>query len=85
MNINRIKTFLKSLWFHIGYGMPKATKEQIEQRFVTCFGCDMFDRNKSQCLVCGCNISRKKAFLNKLAWADQSCPLGKWEKINVNN
>ena len=33
------------------------------------------------CNVCGCNINQKKQFFNKLAWADQKCPLGKWEEI----
>ena len=84
MNINKIKTFLKSLWFHVGAGMPKATKQQISERYITCFTCDMFDNKKSQCLVCGCNVTPKRQFLNKLAWADQVCPLGKWEKVNVN-
>lgn len=31
-------------------------------------------------MMCGCNVNRKKVFLNKLAWADQECPLGKWGK-----
>jgi hypothetical protein len=31
-------------------------------------------------MVCGCNVNTKKVFLNKLAWADQECPLGKWKK-----
>lgn len=84
MNINRVKTFIKSLWFHIGAGMPKANQSQINERFVTCFGCDMYDRKSSQCLVCGCNVNPKRVFLNKLAWADQECPLGKWEKVDAN-
>lgn len=31
-------------------------------------------------MMCGCNVNNKKIFLNKLAWADQECPLGKWKK-----
>lgn len=84
MNINRIKTFIKALWFHLGAGLPKANQLQINYRFSICESCDMYDIKNSQCLVCGCNVSKQKKFLNKLAWADQKCPLGKWEKINVN-
>jgi len=84
MNINRIKTFLKSLWFHIGAGLPKATQKQINERYQICRACVSFDSKKNQCFVCGCNVNTKRVFLNKLAWADQSCPLGRWEKINVN-
>lgn len=83
MTINKIKTFLKSLWFHVNAGLPKANQFQIDQRFLTCVNCEKYHYTTSQCLVCGCNISNKKVFLNKLAWADQECPLGKWEKIDV--
>lgn len=77
----KLKTFSKSLLFHIWAGFPKSSQQQIDYRYNICQNCDMFDKNNSQCLVCGCNLSRKKIFLNKLAWADQECPLNKWKKI----
>ncbi len=58
--------------------MPKSTKDQINARFRICSDCDMFDNKNSQCLVCGCNINNRRIFLNKLAWADQKCPINKW-------
>lgn len=78
----RIKTFVKSLLFHIYAGFPKSSKEQILFRYSICQQCDMFNQKDNQCLVCGCNINKKKVFLNKLAWADQECPIGKWNKIS---
>lgn len=33
---------------------------------------------KASCKLCGCNLSDKKVFLNKLAWKDQKCPADKW-------
>jgi hypothetical protein len=77
----RIKTFLKSLFFHIKSGLPKSTKEEILYRYNICSSCEDFDEYKSQCNVCGCNINTKSQFLNKLAWADQECPKSKWPKI----
>lgn len=65
------------MW-HIYSGMPKADSFTIHKRYVICFGCSSYDKDNKQCLECGCNISSKKQFLNKLAWADQECPLGKW-------
>lgn len=58
--------------------MPKSSIQQINHRFNICSNCDKFNKEKSQCLVCGCNINNKRMFLNKLAWADQKCPLNKW-------
>jgi uncharacterized paraquat-inducible protein A len=81
MLILKFKTFLKSLWFHISSGLPKSTQEEINYRYSICLACEKFKKNKSECGVCGCNINRKKVFLNKLAWADQECPIHKWSKI----
>jgi len=77
----KIKTFIKSLAFHIYAGFPKCSKEQISMRYNICTSCDMFNAKDQQCLMCGCNVTQKKVFLNKLAWADQECPLKKWSKI----
>lgn len=80
----RIKTFLKSLAFHVLAGFPKCNQQQIEARFQICQSCDDFyNRSDSTCMACGCNVNRKKVFLNKLAWADQECPVGKWPKIDT--
>lgn len=88
MLLIRLQTFLKSLFFHIRLGLPKATKQEILFRHNICVSCDEFDYTKSQCKLCGCLLSKKSKFLNKLAWADQECPLGKWPKsggINENH
>jgi len=86
MNLLRIKTFLKSLWFHIYAGFPKSSNEQILERYKICAeGCEFYNNKDSTCMICGCNVNNKKIFLNKLAWADQECPKGKWGKINVKN
>lgn len=77
----KFKTFLKSLFWHVSRGLPKSSKSTIQYRYSICLSCDSFDKINSQCLECGCNINNKSVFLNKLAWADQKCPLNKWEEI----
>lgn len=74
-------TFLKSLWFHIYNGFPKSTQDEINYRYSICLSCDSYDAKETQCNECGCNINNKKIFMNKLAWADQHCPLNKWSPI----
>lgn len=78
MFLIRLKTFLKSLFWHINNGLPKSSQETINIRYNICLSCDKFDKQNNQCSVCGCNINNKRQFLNKLAWADQKCPLNKW-------
>jgi hypothetical protein len=78
MILIRLKTFLKSLFWHIYSGCPKSSQDLINDRFNICLNCDMMDSVNNECMVCGCNIGRKKRFLNKLAWADQKCPINKW-------
>lgn len=80
---HKILKFIKALWWHVNAGMPKADKQQILERYNICLDCEYMDKKKSQCLQCGCNLSTKKIFMNKLAWADQECPIMKWNKINV--
>jgi hypothetical protein len=81
MLLIRIQTFLKSLLFHIWNGFPKTTQSEILDRYSICIDCENFNTKQSQCDICGCAISKKSIFLNKLAWADQECPVGKWPKI----
>lgn len=76
--MNRILLFLKSLFWHIYAGSPKSTQSLINQRYSICSSCEFLDQKNNQCLICGCNINNKKMFLNKLAWADQKCPVDKW-------
>ena len=77
----KLKTFLKSLFWHIALGLPKSSQKTIDHRFNICLSCSSYDKKNKQCLECGCNISNKKIFLNKLAWADQQCPLNKWTSL----
>jgi uncharacterized paraquat-inducible protein A len=81
MLLLRLKVFALSLIFHVYHGFPKCTNQQIKDRYEICKNCNEFNSVKSICKVCGCNLGTKKRFLNKLAWADQECPIGKWQKI----
>lgn len=76
--MNRLKIFLRALFWHISHGCPKSSISIIKQRFEICKNCDFYDKLNQQCLQCGCNINDRKMFLNKLAWLDQKCPLNKW-------
>lgn len=85
MFLIKLKIFLKSLLFHIYAGFPKSTMDEILYRYSVCINCEKYDSIKSECKVCGCSIKQKSVFLNKLAWADQECPIGKWKKQILNN
>lgn len=82
ITFTKIKVFIKSLLFHIGAGFPKSSQDTINYRFAICNSCERFDKVNKECMECGCNINNRRIFLNKLAWADQECPLKKWAKIN---
>lgn len=77
----KLVTFCKSLAFHIYSGFPKSSLLDIKYRYTICQSCEYLDIKKSQCEICGCNVNTKKIFMNKLAWADQECPMGKWKKL----
>lgn len=77
----KFQTFIKSLFWHIAKGLPKSGKTNILARYKICVECSEYNNTDKICNQCGCNISDKNIFMNKLAWADQECPLGKWKKI----
>lgn len=81
MTILKIKTFLKSLFFHVSVGLPKSSHNQIKERYSICLSCEKYNSLKKECGVCGCLVNNRKIFFNKLAWADQECPIGKWKKL----
>ncbi len=77
----KLSNFAKALAAHVAAGSPKATKEQIDARFVICQRCPLLVRGVCGHEDCGCNIDSQARFRNKLAWADQACPDGKWTAI----
>ena len=54
----------------------QCTQEEIDARMEICKGCEFFQNNT--CMKCGCALSRERNYMNKLLWADQSCPIKKW-------
>jgi hypothetical protein len=64
---------------HVAAGAPRCTDEQIAARHDICLGCEHY--HGGACSQCGCPVSREKNLISKLAWADQSCPVGKWGPV----
>jgi uncharacterized paraquat-inducible protein A len=81
--IKRISRFFYSLFWHCIEGFPTCSKEEILERYNICTSCEHYSKKpKSEdatCNICGCNLTNRKEFMNKLAWADQECPKGFWK------
>jgi len=77
---NKLGRFALAAIRHISKGMPTCTQEQINERLEICRSCEWFVRN--HCVQCGCRCNSGKAFMNKLAWADEECPKKKWGKVD---
>ena len=74
--LQKVKNFAAATVQHVAAGMPMASDEEILRRHDICQACEYFKNNA--CSKCGCPVYRDKKFVSKLAWADQSCPIGKW-------
>lgn len=81
----RLKNFSKSAIEHALKGSPTCTQEQIDARLAICKECPLYrpsDNNPDVGVctheTCGCNLNKERIYLNKLAWADQACPIKKW-------
>jgi hypothetical protein len=84
----RMINFAKAAANHAAHGHPQCSQQEIEYRFNMCQSCEFFKQKDEAGICthikCGCNINKKQIYLNKLAWADQECPIGKWGKIDKN-
>jgi hypothetical protein len=77
--LDKAKNFAASAVQHIAAGLPATPAAEIDRRFAICQGCEFYDG--TSCQKCGCPIVRESKFISKLAWADQSCPEGKWGPV----
>lgn len=60
-------------------GLPTRTPEEIEERLVICQACPHFDGKQERCRKCGCCLGgQRSGWRNKLAYATEECPIGKW-------
>jgi hypothetical protein len=74
--ITKAANFATSAAKHIAAGMPRATDEQVAERFAICQGCEFL--SGGACSKCGCPVVRESRFVSKLSWANEKCPVGKW-------
>ncbi len=79
--LERMGNFAKAAVSHVAAGAPRCTDEQVADRHAICTACEYFAANV--CTKCGCGISRERAYISKLHWADQSCPVGKWGPVEA--
>lgn len=80
--VDKAINFSKAAIQHAMKGSPKCTDEEINTRYNICQSCEYFQNQT--CKLCGCNLVRERIYMNKLAWADQSCPIKKWGPISKN-
>lgn len=78
--LRRAANFAKAAAKHELRGRPKADQATIDARLAICHACPFYRPGQEACghKQCGCGVSSKQKYLNKLAWADQQCPDGRW-------
>lgn len=77
--VTKVFNFAKAATKHVATGMKKTSEATRLVRLQLCESCEVyFDREKRVCKhrKCGCNVGGK--ILDKTAWAEQSCPIGRW-------
>lgn len=85
--LNKAKNLAKASAQHALAGFKKAPTDVILERHKICLACDhiiKIDDDRLECAKCGCGIKgvdQSGEKFNKLAWAEQRCPVGKWPAI----
>ena len=72
----RANTFARSAFKHVVTGLGTTPKDELLRRKRICGECE-FNR-EDKCLQCGCRLA---GWPNKLEWASERCPIGKWEAV----
>lgn len=78
----RITQFVKSVGHGIREGWPVRDHRRVEELFSICAACPHFvakSRRNGHCDLCGCIIAGDRRSINKLRFAWESCPAGKWD------
>lgn len=86
--LQRVLNFTAAATKHALAGNPVVSEEVLKERLAICQACPLFKLNQNAvggvCTheSCGCNVKDNISYLNKIAWADQKCPLTppKWDK-----
>lgn len=83
--LKKIGHFSWALARHLYKGVPTVTQEELDRRLAICQECPLLKKNGLVGGVCthescGCTIQDEVVFLNKIAWADEKCPLDKWKE-----
>ena len=87
----RAVNFGKAAVQHVATGGKHCSEEQKQARFAICNSnqCGYFiaHENGGTCghKKCGCRIRNNGKIMDKLSWADSSCPVGKWGPITAKN
>jgi hypothetical protein len=74
---------------HAANGFRECTADEVQLRLAICVACPQFVERPGStpevpsgtCRACGCGCSSGTEILNKLRWASEQCPHGKWGPI----
>jgi len=75
----KVANFARAAASHIAAGRPETPPAALARRQEICEVCE--HNSGGRCLKCGCGVTGE-GLLNKLAWADQACPVGKWDRVD---
>ena len=62
----------KSIVEYAKSGFENTAKDKYEERLIICDTCELLNKKKGTCKVCGCVMSVKAK------WNIEKCPEGKW-------
>jgi len=80
--MRRAVNFAKASIKHGASGFSKVDDYTRAWRLSRCLSCvEYYDAEKETCLhpSCGCGIKKHRGIIDKLSWASQQCPIGRWK------
>jgi len=70
--LNKAWNLTKSIVEYAKSGFENTSKDNYKKRLTICDSCNLLDKDKGKCTVCGCVMAVKAK------WEVEKCPKDKW-------
>jgi hypothetical protein len=82
---DKFSNYAKAVFGWLRQGRPRRTDGEVAAIVAICRKCEHFNLENKSCRICGCRVnSQHLAIINKARMKTETCPKGKWHKIDAH-
>ena len=83
--LRQVVKFGKAYAVWLKEGKPILSDHLVMHIFQThCAPCEHYDPDLKECSICECSVSENPHERNKIVYATEDCPIGRWDSDHVD-